>query len=85
MIVDLYDAIDRMLWAIVAWIAIAAALAVPVLLVVAWAVTRAVKRAWRVLCGARGAADCPEAAPDPREAPEPADGRTADPGYEEAA
>jgi len=84
-IVDLYEAIDRMLWAIVAWIAIGAALATPVLLVVVWAVTRVAKRAWRALSGPSGASNAPDAAPDPHDAPEPADGRTAEPNYQEAA
>jgi len=56
-IVDLYDAIDRMLWAIVAWIAIGAALATPVALLAAWAVTRAVKRAWRAARRSVGAGE----------------------------
>lgn len=85
MIVDLYDAIDRMLWALLAWIAIGAALATPVLLLAAWAVARAAKTAWRALSGPCDASDAPDAEPDPQDAPEPPQARTADPGYEEAA
>lgn len=77
MIVDLYDAIDRMLWAIVAWIAVFAAVGTVVLLSGLALGMWAVKRAWRALSGPCGASDAPEAAPDVRDAPEPADGRTA--------
>lgn len=94
MIVDLYDAIDRMLWAILAWIAIGAAIATPVLLVAAWAVTRAAKWAWRAIgpharrgrCAPAGAPRSPSCDSSATETPpKPADGRTVDPGYEEAA
>lgn len=85
MIVDLYDAIDRMLWAIVAWIAVAAAIATPVVLLAAWAVTRAVKQAWRALSGCVRASGGMEGALDVHDAPDATQARTDDPGYEEAA
>ena len=47
MIVDVYEAVDRMLWALVFWIAVGSALAAPVVLAVAWAVWRIVKWLWR--------------------------------------
>lgn len=85
MIVDLYEAIDRMLWALLAWIAIGAALAAPVVLLAVWAVTRAVKAAWRALYGRVRASGGPDAGLDVRDAPEASDGRSSDPDYREAA
>lgn len=85
MIVDLYDAIDRMLWALLAWIAIGAAVAAPVLLLLVWAVTRAVKQAWRALCGRVRASDGSDAAPDVCGTPEASGARSRDPDYREAA
>ena len=85
MIVDLYDAIDRMLWAVFAWIVIAAVVAAPVALGVAAGLTWAVKRAWRSLSGPCGASEGAEVARDVPEAPEASQGPRSDSGYREAA
>jgi hypothetical protein len=85
-IVDLYEAVDRMLWAIAAWIAAGAAVAAPVALFSGWVVTRVVKWAWRAArrawgstaprgaLGARLPASQPSSVPHGPDAPERASG-----------
>lgn len=85
MIVDLYEAVDRMLWAIAVWIVAGAAVAAPVVLFAGWAVTRVVKWAWRAARRACGASGGPNAGLDDRDAPEASQGPYSDSGYEEAA
>jgi hypothetical protein len=66
-IVDVYEAIDRMLWALLAWIAVFAAVGTLLLL----AVAAAVAWAWRALRPSRGHRAAPDAPHAPNGGREP--------------
>ncbi|MGA6223499.1 hypothetical protein ACPESV_24575 [Streptomyces umbrinus] len=84
-VIELVDAVEVLFTALMAWIAAISAAATLAGWGLVWVVTRVAKRARRGLRRACGASDGPKAAPDPRDAPEPAEARTVDPGYGEAA
>lgn len=84
-VIELVDAVEVLFTALMAWIAAISAAVTLAGWGLVWVVTRIVKWARRGLRRACGASDAPKAAQDVPEAPKPAEARTDDPGYEEAA